>query len=112
MGKCNALPSCGHCGFGHGGAGGRRKSPCGGSCYGCPIAKLERQDVSCGGTGAGATFPGASAVHSHMTNSRITDPGEDSWRRVVVIVEWTEITRDTSVRLESAVLRPDPGHSP
>ena len=27
-----------------------------------------------GGTGAGPTFPGADAVHSHMTNSRLTDP--------------------------------------
>jgi 5-oxoprolinase (ATP-hydrolysing) len=27
-----------------------------------------------GGCGAGPDFPGASAVHSHMTNTRITDP--------------------------------------
>jgi N-methylhydantoinase B/oxoprolinase/acetone carboxylase alpha subunit len=27
-----------------------------------------------GGTGAGPGFPGASGVHSHMTNTRITDP--------------------------------------
>ena len=27
-----------------------------------------------GGAGAGATFAGASAVHTHMTNTRITDP--------------------------------------
>ncbi|HLV67984.1 MAG TPA: hydantoinase B/oxoprolinase family protein [Polyangiaceae bacterium] len=27
-----------------------------------------------GGAGAGATFDGASAVHTHMTNTRITDP--------------------------------------
>ncbi len=27
-----------------------------------------------GGTGAGATFDGTDAVHSHMTNTRITDP--------------------------------------
>ena len=31
-------------------------------------------ETVCGGTGAGADFDGASAVHSHMTNSRITDP--------------------------------------
>ncbi len=31
-------------------------------------------ETICGGTGAGADFNGASAVHSHMTNSRITDP--------------------------------------
>lgn len=31
-------------------------------------------ETVCGGTGAGPGFPGASAVHSHMTNSRLTDP--------------------------------------
>lgn len=31
-------------------------------------------ETVCGGTGAGPGFHGASAVHSHMTNTRITDP--------------------------------------
>jgi len=31
-------------------------------------------ETICGGAGAGATFDGASAVHTHMTNSRLTDP--------------------------------------
>ncbi len=31
-------------------------------------------ETVCGGTGAGAHFHGADAVHSHMTNTRITDP--------------------------------------
>lgn len=31
-------------------------------------------ETICGGTGAGPGFDGASAVHGHMTNSRITDP--------------------------------------
>jgi len=31
-------------------------------------------ETLCGGTGAGPGFDGASAVHSHMTNSRLTDP--------------------------------------
>jgi N-methylhydantoinase B/oxoprolinase/acetone carboxylase alpha subunit len=30
-------------------------------------------ETICGGTGAGPDFDGSSAVHSHMTNSRITD---------------------------------------
>ena len=36
----------------------------------------ERQyyETICGGAGATATAPGASAVHTHMTNSRLTDP--------------------------------------
>jgi 5-oxoprolinase (ATP-hydrolysing) len=31
-------------------------------------------ETICGGAGAGPTFAGASAVHTHMTNSRLTDP--------------------------------------
>lgn len=31
-------------------------------------------ETLCGGCGAGSGFPGASAVHSHMTNTAITDP--------------------------------------
>lgn len=31
-------------------------------------------ETVCGGCGAGDGFPGASAVHHHMTNTRITDP--------------------------------------
>ncbi len=31
-------------------------------------------ETICGGSGAGPDFDGASAVHSHMTNSRLTDP--------------------------------------
>ncbi|MDG2522787.1 hydantoinase B/oxoprolinase family protein [Caulobacter segnis] len=31
-------------------------------------------ETLCGGSGATATTPGASAIHTHMTNSRLTDP--------------------------------------
>jgi 5-oxoprolinase (ATP-hydrolysing) len=31
-------------------------------------------ETVCGGSGAGPSFPGTSAVHTHMTNTRITDP--------------------------------------
>jgi 5-oxoprolinase (ATP-hydrolysing) len=31
-------------------------------------------ETICGGSGATATAPGADAVHTHMTNTRITDP--------------------------------------
>jgi len=37
-------------------------------------AKLQNYETICGGTGAGKGFNGASAVHSHMTNTRMTDP--------------------------------------
>ena len=31
-------------------------------------------ETVCGGAGAGPGFDGADAVHTHMTNTRITDP--------------------------------------
>ncbi|PZU07257.1 MAG: 5-oxoprolinase [Sphingomonas sp.] len=36
--------------------------------------RYQYYETICGGTGAGPDFDGASAVHSHMTNTRITDP--------------------------------------
>ena len=43
-------------------------------------------ETICGGSGATANAPGASAVHTHMTNSRLTDP-EILERRFPVRVE-------------------------
>jgi 5-oxoprolinase (ATP-hydrolysing) len=37
-------------------------------------AKYQYYETICGGAGAGPGFSGASAVHTHMTNTRITDP--------------------------------------
>jgi 5-oxoprolinase (ATP-hydrolysing) len=37
-------------------------------------------ETLCGGAGAGPGFDGASAVHTHMTNSRLTDPEILEWR--------------------------------
>ena len=36
--------------------------------------RYQYYETLCGGAGAGPGFAGASAVHSHMTNSRLTDP--------------------------------------
>jgi 5-oxoprolinase (ATP-hydrolysing) len=36
-------------------------------------------ETICGGTGAGPGFDGADAVHSHMTNTAITDPEILEW---------------------------------
>jgi 5-oxoprolinase (ATP-hydrolysing) len=47
-------------------------------------------ETICGGAGAGPTFDGASAVHTHMTNSRLTDP-EVLERRYPVRVRRFEI---------------------
>ena len=42
--------------------------------------KCSYYETICGGTGAGPGFDGADAVHSHMTNTSITDPEILEWR--------------------------------
>lgn len=42
-------------------------------------------ETLCGGAGAGPTFDGADAVHTHMTNSRLTDPEVLEWRYPVLV---------------------------
>ncbi len=42
-------------------------------------------ETICGGAGAGPGFDGASAVHTHMTNSRLTDPEVLEWRYPVLL---------------------------
>jgi len=51
-------------------------------------------ETVCGGCGAGPNFDGASAVHSHMTNTRITDP-EIIEHRYPVRVEKFAIRKDS-----------------
>jgi len=43
-------------------------------------AKYQNYETICGGTGAGPDHDGTSAVHSHMTNTRMTDPEVLEWR--------------------------------
>ena len=42
-------------------------------------------ETICGGSGAGPTFNGTDAVHTHMTNSRLTDPETLEWRFPVLL---------------------------
>jgi 5-oxoprolinase (ATP-hydrolysing) len=42
-------------------------------------------ETICGGTGATRSSDGCAAVHSHMTNSRLTDPEVLEWRYPVVL---------------------------
>ena len=42
--------------------------------------RFQYYETICGGAGAGPGFDGASAVHTHMTNSRMTDPEVLEWR--------------------------------
>ncbi len=58
-------------------------------------ARHQHYETLCGGTGAGPDYDGTSAVQSHMTNSRLTDPEVLEWR--------------FPVRLESFSIRADSG---
>ena len=42
-------------------------------------------ETICGGAGAGPGYDGASAVHTHMTNTRLTDPEVLEWRFPVLL---------------------------
>ncbi len=46
-------------------------------------------ETICGGSGAGPGFPGTDAVHTHMTNSRLTDPEVLEWRFPVLLKEFS-----------------------
>ena len=51
-------------------------------------------ETVCGGGGAGPDFDGASAVHTNMTNTRLTDPEVLEWR-YPVLLESFGVRRDT-----------------
>jgi 5-oxoprolinase (ATP-hydrolysing) len=46
-------------------------------------------ETICGGSGAGPNFNGTDAVHTHMTNSRLTDPEVLEWRFPVLLEEYS-----------------------
>jgi 5-oxoprolinase (ATP-hydrolysing) len=48
-------------------------------------ARHQYYETICGGSGAGPDFDGCDAVHTHMTNSRLTDPEVLEWRFPVVV---------------------------
>ena len=51
--------------------------------------RYQNYETICGGTGAGVGHPGTSAVHSHMTNTRMTDPEVLESRFPVMIEEFS-----------------------
>ncbi len=55
---------------------------------------VQNYETICGGAGAGPDFEGCSAVHTHMTNTRMTDPEVLEWRFPVRVEEF-------SIRAES-----------
>ena len=49
----------------------------------------QNYETICGGTGAGPDHDGTDAVHSHMTNTRMTDPEVLEWRFPVRVEEFS-----------------------
>jgi 5-oxoprolinase (ATP-hydrolysing) len=50
--------------------------------------RYQYYETICGGAGAGPDFDGTSAVHTHMTNSRLTDPEVLEWRFPVLLEDF------------------------
>jgi len=51
--------------------------------------RYQYYETICGGSGAGEGFDGTDCVHTHMTNSRLTDPEVLEWRFPVLIEEFS-----------------------
>jgi 5-oxoprolinase (ATP-hydrolysing) len=51
--------------------------------------RYQYYETICGGSGAGPGFNGTDAVHTHMTNSRLTDPEVLEWRFPVLLRTFT-----------------------
>jgi 5-oxoprolinase (ATP-hydrolysing) len=51
--------------------------------------QLQYYETICGGAGAGDGFDGCNAIHTHMTNSRMTDPEVIEWRFPVLVDEFS-----------------------
>src|SRR6185312_13292669 len=47
--------------------------------------RYQYYETICGGSGAGPNFAGTDAIHTHMTNSRLTDPEVLEWRFPVLL---------------------------
>ncbi|MDH3692319.1 MAG: hydantoinase B/oxoprolinase family protein, partial [Gammaproteobacteria bacterium] len=50
--------------------------------------RYQYYETVCGGSGAGPDFDGTDAVHTHMTNSRLTDPEILEWRFPVLLEDF------------------------
>ena len=51
--------------------------------------RYQYYETLCGGSGAGPDFDGTDAVHTHMTNSRLTDPEVLEWRFPVLVEDFS-----------------------
>ena len=51
--------------------------------------RIQNYETICGGVGAGPDFDGCSAIQTHMTNTRMTDPETLEWRFPVRVEEFS-----------------------
>ncbi|HPZ09313.1 MAG TPA: hydantoinase B/oxoprolinase family protein [Candidatus Eremiobacteraeota bacterium] len=51
--------------------------------------RYQYYETICGGAGGGPNFHGTSAVHTHMTNTRLTDPEVLEWRFPVIVEDFS-----------------------
>ena len=68
-------------------------------------------ETICGGSGAGPGFDGTSAVQTHMTNSRLTDPEVLEWRFPVLVESFAIRRGSGGERAMARRRRRDPPHS-
>ena len=67
-------------------------------------------ETVCGGSGAGPGFDGTSAVHTHMTNTRLTDPEVLEWRYPVMLDSFS-VRRAPAARAPSSAAQAASGAS-
>ena len=73
-------------------------------------ARYQYYETICGGSGAGPDFDGTDAVHTHMTNSRLTDPEVLEWRFPVLVDDFQYSPRQRRRRRVSRRARRDPAY--
>ncbi len=67
------------------------------------VTSFEGLPVVTDATGLDATVAGSVGQLDATVLRLVLDPGPDTWRRIVVIVTWTEAGRQQTVRLDTGV---------
>ena len=84
-------------------------------------ADYQYYETICGGSGAGEGFDGTDCVHTHMTNTRLTDPEVLEWRFPVMLESFGirrgsrgrwQVARRQRRRAAGALSRGDDGRDP
>lgn len=76
------------------------------------VRRFEGQRTVLTATGLPARVEHSRDGRLFVVVTHITESADDSWRNVIVIVEWPEGERTAELRLDSARRRSDPGTTP